>query len=220
MGSVVNAGGYFTTRFAPDPRRQLLWGSLYRYYFSRFIRPGDSVLDLGCGYGDFINAVVARRRIAVDAWAEARHHLGAEVEFHLGPIDNLGFLSNRSINFALASNVFEHVSQDVFRAALGHLRRALAVDGQLCILQPNYAYAYRRYFDDYTHVAIYSHVSLCDFLRSAGFDIVSCSPRFLPLSIKSRLPVRPFLIRLYLGSPWKPWGGQMLVRCRAVPDRS
>ena len=214
MDPVLNAGGYFASRFAPDPRRRFLWGALYRYYFSRFIRPGDSVLDLGCGYGDFINAVVARRRVAVDAWADAKEHLGAGVEFHVGPIDNLSFLADRSVNFVLASNVFEHVSQDVFRAVLRQLRRVLAVDGCLCVLQPNYAYAYRHYFDDYTHVAIYSHVSLCDFLQSEGFAILDCSPRFLPLSLRSRVPVHPFLIRVYLRSPWKPFGGQMLVRCR------
>jgi len=31
------------------------------------------VLDLGCGYGDFINNVVARRRIAVDSWSIFRN---------------------------------------------------------------------------------------------------------------------------------------------------
>jgi len=42
----------------------------------------------------------------------------------------------------------------------------------------------------------------------------------LPLSVRSRLPVHPVLIRLYLLSPWKPLGRQMLVRCRAVATGS
>ncbi len=212
--------GYFATRLGPDRRRQVLWGALYRHYFSGLIGPNDSVLDMGCGYGDFINAVVARRRIAIDAWPDARHHLAAGVEFHAGPIHDLSFLADSSVNFVLASNVFEHVAQDVFRAALAQLRRVLTSNGSLCILQPNYAYAYRQYFDDYTHVAIYSHISLCDFLQSEGFAILGCSPRFLPLSVRSRLPVHPVLIRLYLLSPWKPLGRQMLVRCRAVTTGS
>ena len=114
-----------------------------------------------------------------------------------------------SVNFVMASNIFEHVSRDVFRAVLGQLRRAFANEGTLCILQPNFAYAYRQYFDDYTHVAIYSHVSVCDFLQSEGFEILSCFPRFLPLSVVSRLPIHPLLIRLYLLAPWKPRGKQM-----------
>jgi SAM-dependent methyltransferase len=215
----VSDDAYFATRLRQDPRRQIVWDALYRYYFSRFIRSGDSVLDLGCGYGQFITAVRARRRIAVDSWAGAQAHLGPDVEFHAGPIDDLSFLGDRSVNFVLASNVFEHVYQDVLRTVLGQLRRVLAHDGTLCILQPNYAYAYRQYFDDYTHVAIYSHVSMSDLLQSEGFEILGCSPRFMPLTVVSRVPVHPLLIRLYLLSPWKPLGRQMLIRARPITDR-
>jgi SAM-dependent methyltransferase len=214
------SAGYFGTRCRPDPRRGVLWRTLYQQYFSRLIRPTDTVLDLGCGYGDFINAVAARRRIAVDLWDDASGHLDAGVEFHRGSIADLAFLGDRSVDFVMASNVFEHVSQDVFRAVLAQLRRALTTDGTLCLLQPNYAYAYRHYFDDYTHVAIYSHVSVCDFLGAEDFEILACVPRFLPLSLRSSLPVHPALVRLYLSSPWKPWGGQMLVRCRPVRGAS
>ena len=212
----MSGDGYFATRLAHDRRRTILWKSLYRYHFSRFIRPSDTVVDLGCGYGDFINAVVAQRRLAVDAWAGAHEYLEEGIEFRADPIDDLAFLDNRSVDFAFASNVFEHVSQSVFRTVLGELRRVLTADGTLCILQPNYLYAYRQYFDDYTHVAVYSHVSLCDFLRSEGFEILHCSPRFLPLSIKSALPIHPLLIRLYLLSPLKLLGRQMLIRCRPL----
>ena len=38
--------------------------------------------------------------------------------------------------------------------------------------------------------------------------------RFLPLTVKSRLPVSPLLIRAYLASPVKPMGKQMLLRAR------
>ena len=39
-------------------------------------------------------------------------------------------------------------------------------------------------------------------------------PRFLPLTVKSRLPAWAPLIGLYLDSPFKPLGKQMLVRAR------
>ena len=91
----------------------------------------------------------------------------------------------------------------------------LSARGSLTILQPNYRYAYREYFDDYTHVAIYSHVSLADLLSAQGWDVLDVRPRFLPLTIKSRLPVHPLLIRAYLASPIKPGGSkQMLIHAR------
>jgi hypothetical protein len=70
-----------------------------------------------------------------------------------------------------------------------------------------------RAFDDYTHVTVYSDRSLCDFLVANGFAVLECRPRFLPLTLKSRLPISALLIRLYLLSPWKILGKQMLVRC-------
>ena len=46
--------------------------------------------------------------------------------------------------------------------------------------------------------------------------MLTCKPRFLPLTLKSRLKVSPFLIRMYLMSPLKPLGKQMLVRARPI----
>jgi SAM-dependent methyltransferase len=210
----MTGGGYHETRFAPDARRRTLWVALWRYYFSRQIEPGHCVLDLGCGYGEFINAVVARRRIAVDAWPGFTSHVDPGVEAVVGPVTDLGFLPDASVDFAFASNVFEHLSHDELRTVLDQLRSKLAPGGTLNILQPNYRFAYREYFDDYTHVTIYSHVGLRDFLEANRYEVLDVRPRFLPLTIKSRLPVTPLMIRLYLASPFKPLGKQMLVRAR------
>jgi len=205
---------YFETRFAPDVRRDVLWRTLWRHHFARLVSPSDCVLELGAGYGCFINQVVARRRIAVDAWGGFVDHLQPGVEARIGDVTELSFLQPGSVDFVFASNLFEHVSQNDFAAVLHQLRGALAPKGTLNILQPNYYYAYRQYFDDFTHRTVYTHTSMCDFLVAHGYEVIECSPRFLPLTIKSRLPVSPLLIRLYLSLPWKPMGGQMLIRAR------
>jgi SAM-dependent methyltransferase len=206
--------GYHASRLTPDKRRAILWKALWRYYFSRLIGTNDCVLDLGCGYGDFINSVVARRRIAIDAWPGFCRHLEPEVEVIVGDITDLIGVQDGTVDFAFASNVFEHLSQAEFRAVLQQLARMLKRGGTLYILQPNYRYAYREYFDDYTHVAVYSHVSLADFLTANCFEVFASYPRFLPLTIKSRLPVSPWLIGAYLASPVKPLGKQMLIRAK------
>lgn len=209
--------GYHDTRLAHDPRRDGVWNALWRYYFRHRIRPGDTVLDLGCGYGDFINNVVAARRIAIDVWPGIVDHLHKDVEAIVSPVTDLSAIADGSVDYAFASNLFEHVSQEEFALALASLATKLSPTGCLTILQPNYRYAYREYFDDYTHVSIYSHVSLCDFLAANGFEPVETHKRFLPLSVKSRLPTWAPLIGLYLNSPLKPFGKQMLVR--ALPRR-
>lgn len=119
-----------------------------------------------------------------------------------------------AVDYAFASNIFEHLTQERVALTLSALRRVLAADGRLTILQPNFTYAFREYFDDYTHVSIWSHVSMADFLEANGFEVIETRPRFLPLTIKSRLPVSPILIEAYLRSPWKPLGKQMLIAAR------
>jgi hypothetical protein len=208
------AAEYFETRFAHDSRREVLWGVLWRHVFRPWIGPDDCVLELGAGYGHFINQVEARRRIAVDLWEGFRRYLASGVEAHTGSASDLSFIEARSIDFAFASNLFEHLTQAELAAVLAQLREKLTDRGTLNVVQPNYSYCYREYFDDYTHKTIYSHISLCDFLNAHGFEVIDVRPRFLPLTIKSRLPVSPLLIRLYLLSPWKICGKQMLVRAR------
>jgi ubiquinone/menaquinone biosynthesis C-methylase UbiE len=215
--------GYHDSRFVFDERRETLWKTLCDGYFNRMIKATDTVLDLGAGYCHFINNVSAQHRIAIDQWEGVAKWASNGVRTIVGPINDLGSISDASVDFAFASNVFEHLSQADFAGTLKELLRTLKPGGTLTILQPNYKLAYREYFDDYTHISVYSETSLCDFLSTHEFEIMECVPGFLPFSIKSRWPVSPALIRLYLNSPLKPFAKQMLVRARpivAALDRS
>lgn len=207
----MSSGAYHKSRLTYDARRETLWSALWRFYFSRLIRPEDTVLEFGAGYGHFINNVVARRRIAIDLWPEFTKYLAPEVEGLVGGIERLEEIEDGTLDFVFASNVFEHLTQPELSDVLAILRRKICAGGILSALQPNFRYAYREYFDDYTHVTVYTHVSLADFLNARGFEVVDVQPRFLPLTIKSRFPVSPYLIWLYLLSPVKPFGKQMLI---------
>lgn len=211
MGRAVTKG-YHQTRLNFDPRRQVVWKSLWRFHFSKIISRNDCVLDLGCGYGEFINNVIARRRIAVNSWEHFPEYVDQDVECTVGSVTDLDFIEAATIDFVFASNLFEHLSQMDFEHVLKALRTKLTKSGTLNILQPNYRYAYREYFDDYTHISVFSHISIVDFLCANGFDVIDIRPRFLPLSVKSPLPISPWLIKAYLASPIKPLAKQMLVR--------
>jgi SAM-dependent methyltransferase len=203
---------YHETRLERDGRREILWRTLCRFHFSRFIVPAYTVLELGCGYGDFINNVACARRIAVDSWAGAASHLQPGVAFHNTVASDLSAIADHSVDFIFASNLFEHLAREEFYRCLNEVKRVLRQAGTLNILQPNYRFCYDEYFDDYTHVSIYSDRSICDLLRANGLKIIQSVPRFLPLTIKSRLPVSPLLIRAYLASPLKPLAKQMFIR--------
>ncbi len=207
----MNEGAYHSTRFAHDPRRRLLWQTLVASVFQKEIPPDGVVLELGAGYGEFINAVKARRRIAVDRWPGMAQHLAPGVEPLITEITQLGGVADNSVDYVFSSNCFEHVPQTELIECLTQLQRKMKPGAVLTIVQPNFKYAFREYFDDYTHVAVYTAQGLCDLLAANGFRIRRCVPRFLPLTIKGRLPVSPLLIRLYLLSPFKPLAKQMLI---------
>jgi hypothetical protein len=210
----MTAAGYHSSRLTADDRRTVLWQSLWRYRFSAMIQPGDCVLDLGAGHCCFINSVVAHRRIAIDTWEGFPAYLAPGIEFQVRSVTDLEFLENGTVDFAFASNLFEHMTKDEFSKVLAALHGKLSERGTLTIVQPNYYYAFREYFDDFDHKTIYSHVSLSDYLEANGYDVFLVEPRFMPLSLKGRLPVKPYLIRAWLASPIKPTGKQMLVRAR------
>jgi ubiquinone/menaquinone biosynthesis C-methylase UbiE len=202
---------YFRERFLPDPRRRITYATLIDVLFKKEIPADGTFLELGAGYGDFINSVKARRRIAVDRWPGMLQHLEPGIEGLITTVDCLEQLKQNSVDYVFSSNCFEHIKQSELVECLAHLQRVMKPGARLTILQPNFKYAFRDYFDDYTHVSIYTHISLANLLAANGFRVDRVVPRLLPLTIKSRFPVHPFLIRLYLASPVRPLARQMLI---------
>lgn len=209
---------YRRTRFQPDDRRETLWATLCSSYFQRLIEPDFHVLELGAGYANFINNVQCRTRTAVDLWPGLAGQVDTGVTAHVRCVTDLALLPDASVDFIFASNLFEHLTQAQFAEVLAQLRRKARPGATLNIVQPNYRLSYREYFDDYTHVTVYSDVSLCDFLEAHDWRVIECVPGFLPLSLKSALPVSPWLIRIYLRLPWKPLAKQMFVRAQLAPS--
>ena len=212
---VTDYGNYHATRFVFDERREVLWKALCKYYFNNLIRSDFHVLELGAGYGHFINNVRCSQKSAIDLWPGMVQYVKPPVNVAVGSVTNLNLVADSSVDFAFASNLFEHLTQSDFASVLVEVKKKLKPGGTLNVLQPNYRLAYREYFDDYTHISIYSDVSLCDFLQANGFTIIESIPGFLPFSIKSSAaPIRPWLIRLYLLLPWKIVAKQMFIRAR------
>lgn len=202
---------YFATRLAHDTRREQLWGYLTRY-LQRYVPADAAVMELGAGYCYFINNVSAARRVAVDYSPEIDRWKGRGVEGVCSDaLTYLRTLDPQQFDFILASNFFEHFEWDVLQEMIALIFRALRPSGRLAVIQPNFRLAPGRYFDDYTHRAIFTDVSLGDWLRTAGFDVVTLIPRFLPLSIKSRMGGLSFLVPLYLRLPYRPLAGQMFA---------
>lgn len=206
--------GYFETRLAHDPRRTVVWTTLWSEIFRHYISPDATVVELGAGWCDFINSVTADRRVAVDMWEGVRDAADPGVQTQVGPAQDLSFLADGSVDAVFASNLLEHLERADVETLVRETMRVLRPGGRLIIVQPNYRLCAKRYFDDYTHVSVWSDVGMSQFLEAMGMELETVKARFLPFSLKSRLPVSRTLIRGYLRSPVKPGAGQMLIIAR------
>jgi len=204
--------GYHAAHLPEDPARAIVW-KVVAEHLASWVPPRAHVLELGAGYCEWINNVSAARRVAVDIWPDVVRFAAAGVEsVVLDASHDLSTLGVSSFDTVLASNVLEHFDPAVAASVVEDLGRLLKPGGRLIVIQPNFRYASKRYFDDYTHRAVFTDVSLPNLLRAHGFQIDRVQPRFLPYSMRgTKLPIRPWTVRAYLRSPFKPMAGQMLV---------
>jgi SAM-dependent methyltransferase len=201
--------GYFQTRYNYNAERKKVWKAICEY-LTKFIPPESSVLDLGSGYCDFINNIKAKTKIAVDSDINSKKFCENDVLFLNIKVTELEFEEN-TFDVVFASNLFEHLSDEESDNLISKIIRILKNNGKLIIIQPNYYYAYRVYWDDYTHKKAFSHVSLSDFLISKGLKLKKIEKRLLPYSFKSVFPKSYILTKLYLMSFWRPFAKQMLI---------
>lgn len=214
----------YRIRFSGDiaaHNRAVTWQVLCSEWFPRYVRPDDTVLELGAGGGEFINSVRAARRIAVDLNPDVAGNMAPEVEFHQVPADRIPGIADSSVDVVFSSNFFEHLgTAETLLAVLGESHRVLRPSGRLITLMPNLAALGPRYFDFLDHTLPLTDKSLVEALLMAGFLPDEVIPRFLPFTASDvGRRVRPGVVSAYLRArpAWRLLGKQMFVVARK-PD--
>jgi SAM-dependent methyltransferase len=206
----LNTEKYYESRFKFDKNRTKVWKAINEY-LQKHIKDNSYILDLGCGYCDFINGIKGEKKYAIDLNEEMQNYCKKNILFQAQSVLDEFNLEDNSLDVVFASNLFEHFNDHELDMLIYNISRKLKNEGILILIQPNIYYAYREYWDDYTHKKAFSHESLADFLKSNEFQIVKKQKKFIPFSLKSRLPKSYILTKLYLNSPFKPFAKQMLI---------
>lgn len=206
----------YRIRFSATDRVSKLeiWKVLCKDFFSRFVRPTDRVLDIACGYGEFINNIAAGEKHGVDINRDTASYLDANVKLHTMPATDLAGLSDDHFDVVFMSNFLEHLptKADMLKV-LQECRRVLKPGGRVLIMGPNIREVPGEYWDFFDHHLPLSHMTVAEGLQLAGFDVEKCIARFLPYTTRSSLPQASWLVRLYLKVPlaWNILGKQFFV---------
>ncbi len=191
----------YENRFTDEDRayKVQVWRVLWERTFSRWVRPGDTVVDLGAGFCEFINAARATRRIAVDLNPETQAQAAPGVEVHASSASDLSFLGSGQVDVVFTSNFLEHLrSKDEVTQVVREAHRVLRPGGTLIAMGPNIRLLPGAYWDYFDHHVPLSDRSACELLRLVGFELRHVEPRFLPYTVRSAFVRSVWLVRIYL----------------------
>jgi SAM-dependent methyltransferase len=195
--------------------RGSVWRVLTASYFQELVKPGDAVLDLGCGYGEFINNIRCGAKYGMDLNRRSPEFLAPGITFLQQDCSTQWELPDASLDVVFTSNFFEHLPDKLsLRKTLREAHRCLKPGGSLIALGPNIKYVQGAYWDFWDHFLCLTELSLGEAMLNNGFRVASSVPRFLPYSMVAQPQYPLAFVRLYLALPflWRFFGKQFLVR--------
>lgn len=174
----------------------------------------DTVLDLGCGYGEFINNVQASKKLAMDLNPDAAKHVAPDVELVQHDCSTTWPIPAASLDVVFTSNFLEHLlDKQQVMSTLRNAFECLQPGGRIVAIGPNIKYLPGEYWDFFDHLVPLTELSLSEALVASGFTIENCYGRFLPYTMSEGRKYPPSFVSLYLRfrPAWRVLGKQFLV---------
>jgi SAM-dependent methyltransferase len=189
-----------------------VWREITRF-LQRFVPRDAAIIELAADRGMFIRGIVAREKWASDL-RDTSSHMGPGVRFvQANGLEIADRVEPGHFDVVFMSNYLEHLDSgeaviEQFRVA----HRLLKPGGRVMVLQPNIALVGPRYWDFIDHRVALTDRSLEEAATLAGFATEALFRRFLPYSVKGRLPTHRLLVRAYLAfrPAWWIMGKQTL----------
>jgi SAM-dependent methyltransferase len=210
----MNYERIYDYRFRDTAQRDRIavWREIAAFMHAQLAAP-ERVLDPAAGRGEFIGAVPARERWAVDRVVPEPGTYDEGVRLLISDLLDVE-LPDGHFEGVFVSNFLEHLpTQEAVAHFLERMHATLRPGGRIAIMGPNFRHCAKQYFDMADHTLILTHKAVAEHLYAAGFEPERVEPRFLPYSFTGRLPASARLTRAYLHTPiaWRVLGRQFLV---------
>ena len=215
MADPAELQDWYARRFADNATyRNEVWKVLTADFFQRYVPESATVLDLGCGWGEFINNIRAAKKFGMDLNPDSAARVNPDVTLIGQDCTAPWAIEPASLDVVFTSNFFEHLDSVAdIKAAVQQASRALRPGGTLIALGPNIKYVKGSYWDFIDHRTPLTGASIAELLAGCGYRLDRQVDRFLPYSML-RGPKPPVaFVRAYLRVPlaWRILGSQFLV---------
>jgi len=213
----------YQARFSKiEPYRDGLWKILTKNFFQRYINESDRVLDLGAGWGEFINNINAKEKIALDLNPDTKDKLKNNIEFVSQDCTEPWPEPIKGLDVIFSSNFLEHLpDKSAIEKSLSQAWNALKPGGKIILVGPNIKYVPGAYWDFWDHHVAISDNSICEALVLSGFEIQHQKGKFLPYTMSNGITPPLFFVAVYLKLPflWNFVGKQFLVIATKPTDK-
>jgi SAM-dependent methyltransferase len=203
----------YQARFAgKTDYRTKVWKVLVEY-FGQWVPKDGAVLDLGAGYCEFINNVVAKTKYAMDLNPEAHERAAAGVQV-LQQDCSQPWAAVSELDAVFTSNFLEHLpDKAAVSRTLENVYAALKPGGRFIAMGPNIKFVPGQYWDFFDHYVMLTEMSLAEALTMGGFEVEKQVPRFLPYTMSMGQNYPLWMLKMYLSLPavWPMFGKQFLV---------
>lgn len=194
--------------------RNGVWQAIIRHVLAPHLSSAASVLDVGCGWGEFINNVDIRNRQAMDLNPDTASHLTDPVEFLQQDCATTWPLADNSLDIVFSSNFLEHLpDKKHVEDTISEIVRCLKPGGKCILIGPNIRFLPGAYWDFWDHHVAISDHSMVEALELKGLQIEQSIPRFLPYTMSEGRNPPLLLVNLFLRLPvlWPLFGKQFLI---------
>jgi SAM-dependent methyltransferase len=176
-------------------------GELARYLARRFtLKPGDRLLEIGCGRGDFLRAFQELGLVCSGVDVEERSTQSLpEFDVRLCDLSKQALpFPDESFDVVYHKSLIEHMDDPA--NLMTETYRVLKSGGKVIILTPDWVSQMRNFYEDITHRRPYDITALQDTLTMFGFTETAVEKfRQLPIVWKARA-LKPVagLLRIFL----------------------